>query len=329
MLPKPSLTLVLDIDERLNSEDLKLEINRCYSYVAPTLIRPHSAPQEDESIASAENTNDSSVAHVSAQENIMRFLIKMGAHSYLSNTDEKSKEMWNEVMRKWLHNTLTKVSNNMRIFNNRQVQESRDELQFSWIDLEFENGKLNVLLHCDTACGINVDDALCAIESIRQKYNDGSFAKEPTQETAEDNSAVVRVWTPTKASWNAQYVIGEEEKAKREEAEEKERLAKEAEAKAARLAKEAEAEEAFLESPELLAEEAQDNEGALGNTGAEDSEGTSDTDKNDAASKIEIESDGGGEDIDALYALKEADFHVSYDTCTVEYADETTQDFSL
>ena len=30
--PRPSLTLILDLDERLDSEDVRLEIDRCYSY---------------------------------------------------------------------------------------------------------------------------------------------------------------------------------------------------------------------------------------------------------------------------------------------------------
>ena len=35
--PRPSLTLILDLDERLDSEDVRLEIDRCYSYVGSTL----------------------------------------------------------------------------------------------------------------------------------------------------------------------------------------------------------------------------------------------------------------------------------------------------
>ena len=42
-LPRPSLTLVLDIDERLDSEALRLEIGRCYAHVCQTLVRTHPA----------------------------------------------------------------------------------------------------------------------------------------------------------------------------------------------------------------------------------------------------------------------------------------------
>jgi len=44
--PRPSLTLILDLDERLDSEDVRLEIDRCYSYVGSTLVRtpPACAP---------------------------------------------------------------------------------------------------------------------------------------------------------------------------------------------------------------------------------------------------------------------------------------------
>lgn len=41
--PRPSLTLILDLDERLDSEDVRLEIDRCYSYVGSTLVRAHPA----------------------------------------------------------------------------------------------------------------------------------------------------------------------------------------------------------------------------------------------------------------------------------------------
>ena len=33
--PRPSLTLIVDVDERIDSEELRLEIGRSYTYVAP------------------------------------------------------------------------------------------------------------------------------------------------------------------------------------------------------------------------------------------------------------------------------------------------------
>lgn len=57
--PRPSLTLILDLDERLDSEDVRLEIDRCYSYVGSTLVRTHPACDGE-------------------PQNIMRFLVKLG-----------------------------------------------------------------------------------------------------------------------------------------------------------------------------------------------------------------------------------------------------------
>lgn len=39
--PRPSLTLILDIDERLDSEELRLEISRCYAHVGS--VRPRTS----------------------------------------------------------------------------------------------------------------------------------------------------------------------------------------------------------------------------------------------------------------------------------------------
>ena len=39
--PRPSCTLILDIDETLATEETKLEVGRCYTYVGSALIRPH------------------------------------------------------------------------------------------------------------------------------------------------------------------------------------------------------------------------------------------------------------------------------------------------
>ena len=62
--PRPSLTLILDLDERLDSEDVRLEIDRCYSYVGSTLVRTHPACDGE-------------------PQNIMRFLVKLGTRRYL------------------------------------------------------------------------------------------------------------------------------------------------------------------------------------------------------------------------------------------------------
>ena len=63
------MTLILDLDERLDSEDVRLEIDRCYSYVGSTLVRTHPACDGE-------------------PQNIMRFLVKLGTRRYLRAEDE-------------------------------------------------------------------------------------------------------------------------------------------------------------------------------------------------------------------------------------------------
>lgn len=37
------MTLILDLDERVDCEELRLEIGRSYAYVGSTLVRTHAA----------------------------------------------------------------------------------------------------------------------------------------------------------------------------------------------------------------------------------------------------------------------------------------------
>lgn len=132
--PRPSLTLILDLDERLDSEDVRLEIDRCYSYVGSTLVRTHPACDGE-------------------PQNIMRFLVKLGTRRYLRAEDEGADELWNDVMERWFYNELYKVSNNMLIYNRRQREVGNPQLVFDWIDVELQNGQLHALLHCDNVSG--------------------------------------------------------------------------------------------------------------------------------------------------------------------------------
>ncbi|OUO89515.1 hypothetical protein B5F40_10385 [Gordonibacter sp. An230] len=61
-LPHPSLTLVLDIDERLDSEALRLEVGRCYAHVCQTFVRTHPAKIQTAAHANADTATDV-VAH--------------------------------------------------------------------------------------------------------------------------------------------------------------------------------------------------------------------------------------------------------------------------
>ena len=175
--PRPSLTLILDLDERLDSEDVRLEIDRCYSYVGSTLVRTHPACDGE-------------------PQNIMRFLVKLGTHRYLRAEDEGADELWNDVMERWFYNELYKVSNNMLIYNRRQREVGNPQLVFDWIDVELQNGQLHALLHCDNVSGIRPETSEL-LTQLRAAYNEGALGED-----------VVRAYLPAPASYEEQKAAG-------------------------------------------------------------------------------------------------------------------------
>lgn len=223
--PRPSGTIILDVDERLDSEALRLEVSRCYTYVGATLVRTHPAPADG-----------------GEPVNVARLLVKLGTREYLHASAEGADELWNDVLERWLYNLLHKIGNNMKIFNRRQRDIEGTELFFDWLELDLQNGALAVLVHCDTASG--VDPAASAMVSeVRRALNEGALGED-----------VARVLLPAPASWDAQVEAGIVAAAEREVAEAEERAAAAEAERAAREAAEAAAEEAFLESPTLAAQ---------------------------------------------------------------------------
>lgn len=331
-LPRPSLTLVLDIDERLDSEALRLEIGRCYAHVCQTLVRTH--PADTAAAASAHavgsesgkapSTAETDIAtdtaagpdaqtNASAPCNIARFLVKMGTRRYLDPKDEGANELWNDVIERWIGNELRKVGNNMRIFNRRQREEGRDPLMFDWYELDLQNGQLSVLLRCDSTSAVD-PSANATITALREAYGNNALGEN-----------VERVRMPAPEEYERQRKIGLAAKARRE-AEKAARAQAEAErARAEAEAAEREAEEAFLESPELMAHAATPDEGRS-DTVSDTSEAAS---ARDALGKAPTESDegdaegstGGGETIEDRYAPEEADFALDYRLWQIEYAD--------
>lgn len=234
--PRPSLTLIIDLDERLASEDVRLEIDRCYAHVGSTLVRTHPARE-------------------GAPENIMRFLVKMGTRRYLHAADEGADELWSAVMERWFRNELRKVGNNMLIYNRRQREEGNPELLFDWIDVELQNGELHALLHCDNVSGIQAETS-ALLTQLRAFYNDGTLGE-----------GVVRAYLPAPESYEAQKVAGAAARTARDAERAAAQAAAEEEARAAAAAAEAAAEEAFLESPQLSDEAAGSENGGDGGDG--------------------------------------------------------------
>ena len=217
--PRPSCTLILDIDEALATEETKLEVGRCYTYVGSALVRPHAA---------------SDPAHC-----YMRLLPKLGCRKYLHSTDEGADELWSEVMEQWFYNQFHTISNNMRIYNRRQREEGNLELRFERLDVELENGTLTVRLALDSTCRIPPERA-DVLTSVRNAFNAGALGEN-----------VVAVNAPGAASLAAQTEAGHAAALAKAEQE-----AKQADIQAAEKAAEAEKIEAdasdeFLESPAI------------------------------------------------------------------------------
>lgn len=220
------MTLILDLDERVDCEELRLEIGRSYAYVGSTLVRTHAAAGED---APAENT--------------MRMLVKLGTRQYLAAGEEGSDEPWNDVMRDWFRNQFRKLGNQALIYNKRQKEiEGGRELAFTWLEVDLQNGTLPVRLHMNDVSGI-AEDAADMLSLVRDAYSEGKLG---------DASSIARVSMPSEDDWAAQVEAGAAAFAERKAAEEATAAEAEAAAEAERAAAEAAAAEAFLESPELM-----------------------------------------------------------------------------
>lgn len=220
--PRPSLTLILDIDERLDSEELRLELARCYAHVGTTLVRSHATGAE---AGAGEPTNHA------------RLLVKLGTRNYL-HAGEEADQLWGDVLAHWFENAFHKIGNNMKAFNRRQRDIGGTELFFDWLEVELQNGELTAALHLDTASGIEPKSA-AMLTVLRDAFNAGALGEE-----------VARVLMPSPASYGKQVEAGRAAAAERAAAEEAAREAQEAEERAAREAAAAEAERLFLEVPE-------------------------------------------------------------------------------
>ncbi len=300
VLPKPSLTLVLDIDERLDSKELRLEVDRCYSYVASTLVRTHAAgttPEISLALANAANikaskneaastTNEEATPEeLLKPQNVVRFLVRIGTKKYLFSKDEGADELWNKVIEHWLYSEFYKVGNHLQIFNRRQREIGNPELKFDYFDIELEGGKVCAWMHLNSESSIDPEQNE-QLSRFREKLNEGALGEN-----------LVHVIMPEPDNYEIQYKQGMIEKAEREAAEEQARkAAEEEERKAAEAAAQA-ADEAFLEAPEGPSEE-------------------------------ELAFEKERAELEEKYNLKEPDFTIDYNIWRLEYADGSTKTYN-
>ncbi len=157
-LIRPSLTLVLDLDDRLWSHETELELKRCFSYVGAPLVRHHEPASDEDPV-----------------NNIARTIISFGARKYLHSSDEGADELWDGVMEQWIGNILHKVGSTMKAFNRRQRLIGLPEVIFDNFDVELQGGEFTVSLHPDLL-GFVPAELNAAITMARSLLNDGTFA---------------------------------------------------------------------------------------------------------------------------------------------------------
>ena len=173
-LIRPSLTLVLDLDERQAHEETQLELKRCYTYITAPIVRRH-APEDADAPVS----------------NTARAIVNFGTRNYLHSADEGADELWDGIVEQWLGNILHKVGSTMKAFNRRQRSIGLPEVIFDKFDIELAGGEFTVSLHPDLL-GFVPEELNAAITLARSLLNDGTFA------------GAVRVRIPADESYAAQ-----------------------------------------------------------------------------------------------------------------------------
>jgi hypothetical protein len=177
-LLRPSLMLILDLDERLATTETTLEIKRCYTYIGTPLIRTH-APEVGE---------DAPIV------NTARMMVNLGTKKYLHSADEGADELWDTVVEQWIGNMLHKIGTTMRAFNKRQRKIGLPEVVFDRFNVELQASEFVVSLHTDPQSYI--DEGLKSlVTQVRGLLNDGKLGTDvkmfvaPTDESYETQRA--------------------------------------------------------------------------------------------------------------------------------------------
>lgn len=308
-LPHPSSLLILNIDEELDSKELRLEIDRCYSYLGAPVVRTASRPEGMET-----------------PYNVMRLNVKnVGAAHYFTSPSEETDELWGMLV-SWLRNQLHMIDNQMKIFNRRQREEGNPEIVFDHVEIALENGSFIASLHTDSVSG--VDPAVVEqLRTLREAIVAGSVP-----------AGLRAVAMPSEAAFAAQREAGLAAKAEREAAAAAALAAEAREQAAAATEAEEEASALFMESPALVAQAAE--EALLEQTASDPivkariAEDILESEKDDSEKTAEeIVAERIAEEahlhelMEEKYALPEADFALDYSTWTLTFEDGTTYDF--
>lgn len=175
-LIRPSLTLVLDLDERLAQRETELELKRCFAYVGAPIVRKHAPANSDDPLS-----------------NTALAMVKFGQRKYLHSSDEGADELWDSVVEHWIGNILHKVGSTMKAYNRRQRLIGLPEVIFDKFDFELQGGEFVVSLHPDLL-GFVPEELNAAFSMARELLNDGTFkdavrVRIPADESYEEQQA--------------------------------------------------------------------------------------------------------------------------------------------
>ena len=201
---RPSLLLVMNLDERVGAKETIQEVKRNYAHICTPVVRTHAEEGEDAPI-----------------RNTITMTVKLGTRKYLHSADEGADELWNTVVGPWIGNMLHKIGNNMKVFNKRQRKIGLPELHFDYLDIELQGGELTIGISPDATDAL--DWAQNAhVQLARELYDSGELGEVtrieiPSAEAYEQQRAAA--WE----TWEAEHPEPEEpEEPEEEEPEEPE-----------------------------------------------------------------------------------------------------------
>ena len=102
--PHPSMALTLDLDESIVDHELRLEIDRCYSYLGTPVVRTHPAADGE-------------------PVNTLRMTVRVGAREYLDSSVEGADALWSDSIEHWLLNQVHAVDNHCLLYTSDAADE--------------------------------------------------------------------------------------------------------------------------------------------------------------------------------------------------------------
>lgn len=172
---RPTLLLKADLDKKAYSDEVKAEIARSYSYVAPVQVTSH----EDES------------------GNVMRFTARINK-PYWRSSDEGADEVWESSMVKWLSNMFYKVSATMVAYNVAREEKGEAVLIFSQVAIELGDNTLFIKLDSDSSIP---EKALEMVQKARAAVNS-------TLSDEKDITNIFVTCADDSALWSVEYADG-------------------------------------------------------------------------------------------------------------------------